>query len=156
YYIFLLISWFLISQYLSYYKTTRFERYLDYIRKSIFQLILFAIVLFAISGVKNEDLFSNKQSLNFIIILIIYVFSSRTISFFTKKWYRAKGLDPKKLLIIGNNQNIETLISLINKRKDLGINLVAHLVKNNPTEHQKQFNIETLKKDLEKERPHYI
>lgn len=155
-YIFLLISWFLISQYLSFYKTTRFERYLDYIRKSIFQIILFAIVLFAISGVKNADLYSNRQSFYFVFILGSYVLSSRTTLFFINKWYRTKGLDSKKLIIIGYNQNIETLISLINDRKDLGINLITHLVTSNPTENQKLLNLSSLRKDFEQAKPNYI
>jgi len=155
-YLFLLISWFLISQYLGFYKFIRFERYLDYFRKSAFQIILFAVVLFAISGVKNENLFSNKQSLYFVLILGLYIFPTRTVFFFVNKRNRVKGLNHKNIIIIGQNKSVDSLIDLIKERKDFGLCLTAHFVVNNPKENQKILNIESLKRDFEKETPDYL
>ena len=145
-----------ISHYLNFYKFTRFERYLDFIRKSIFQVLLFSVVLFAISGAKNEDLFSNKQSAYFTVILAIYIFITRSLLFVVNKWYRKKGLNDKNIVIVGNNLNVESLIELINKRKDFGLRLSAHFVSNKVTSEQKLLNLDTFKDELEKVNPDYI
>lgn len=155
-YFLLLISWFLISQYLNFYKFTRFERYLDFIRKSFFQILLFAVVLFAISGVKNEDLFSNKQSAYFTAILGAYIVLSRSLFFVVNKWYRKKGLSYKNIVIVGNNHNVDSLIELINERKDFGLRLSTHFVINNRTGNQKLLNLNVFKDELEKVKPDYI
>ncbi len=155
-YLFLIGSWFLISQYLNFYKFTRFERYLDFIRKSFFQILLFAVVLFAISGVKNEDLFSNKQSAYFIAILGAYIILSRSLFFVVNKWYRKKGLSYKNIVIVGNNHNVDSLIELINERKDFGLRLSTHFVINNRTGNQKLLNLNVFKDELEKVKPDYI
>lgn len=155
-YLFLIGSWFFISHYLNFYKFTRFERYLDFIRKSIFQVLLFSVVLFAISGAKNEDLFSNKQSAYFTVILAIYIFITRSLLFVVNKWYRKKGLNDKNIVIVGNNLNVESLIELINKRKDFGLRLSAHFVSNKVTSEQKLLNLDTFKDELEKVNPDYI
>lgn len=155
-YFLLLISWFLISQYLNFYKFTRFERYLDFIRKSFFQILLFAVVLFAISGVKNEDLFSNKQSAYFTAILGAYIVLSRSLFFVVNKWYRKKGLSYKNIVIVGNNHNVDSLIELINERKDFGLRLSTHFVINNRTGNQKLLNLNVFKDELEKVKPDYV
>lgn len=151
-YLFLLLSWFLISQYLAFYKAIRFERFIDYIRKSIFQTALFSFVLFAISGVKNEDLFSNKESLIFVLLMACYVLLSRSIIFFVKKRYRTQGLNSKNIIILGCNSNVNSLIKSIHERKDFGLRLIHHFT----FDKNEEFNLLHFEKTLLENKINYL
>src|SRR5690606_25070765 len=72
-YLLYIIFWYLISEFTNFYTSSRFVRYLVYIKKSIYQIILFAFILFTVSGIKSENLFTNTQSILFILILGFYV-----------------------------------------------------------------------------------
>ena len=95
-----ILSWLLISQQVRFYTadvhlTTRFK-------KTFYQLFLFAIVLFAVSGIKNENLYSNEESAYFIAILSAYLFLSRTISWLLNSKSKIK---QSQFIVVGENKN---------------------------------------------------
>jgi len=80
--------------------------------------------LFTVSGIKSENLFTNTQSILFILILGFYVVLTRTSIFFLNKQNLKKGKNLKNILIIGQNDNTENLIALLNKRKEFGLRII--------------------------------
>lgn len=52
-YLLLLLSWYLISELTNFYKSTRFLRFINFIRRSIYQLIIFSFILYTVSGIKS-------------------------------------------------------------------------------------------------------
>lgn len=150
--LFLTVAWFLIAQYLNFYRYSRFQRFLDYIRKSFFQLLLFGFVLFALSGIKNQDLFANRESALFILVLALYVLSSRALIFFWNKRERSRGKHTKNIAIIGYNLGVRDLVEMIDRRKDLGLKIVKHYVTGNPESNQEIFSKEKLQKALEEKK----
>ena len=134
-YFLLLISWYLISEFTNFYKSTRFLRYINFIRGSLYQLLIFAFILYTVSGIKAESLFTNRQTFYFLIILGVYIMSFRTLLFFFNKRYFEKGFNSKKLIIIGHNDNSAEVIESILRQKHYGL-----LV-------EKVFTIEKLKEN---------
>lgn len=147
-YFLILFSWFLISEYTDFYKNSRFIRYLTYIRRIIFQIFLFSFILFGISGIKNENLFTNKESLLFIVSIAGYVSLSRSLMFFSRKYLFTKGYDLKSVIIVGQNDNTQNLISLLSKRKDLGLVIKNIFVDKDPSEGQFLLELNQLKEYL--------
>lgn len=149
-YLLILFAWFLISEYISFYRESRFVRYIVFIRKSIFQSFLFGFVLFAISGIKNENLFTNEESFTYLICISIYIFFSRSIIFLFRKYFYRKGFNLKNVIIIGYNDNTSEIIDLLHKRKDLGISLKDVFVSQNPKEGQSLLDVKAMESYLVK------
>lgn len=134
-YLLILLSWFLISEFTNFYKSSRFVRYLNYAKRLIYQLILFAFVLYTVSGIKAENLYTNRQSFYFLSILAIYVLASRTSLFFVVKHFLSKGSNSRNLIVIGENDNSENLKDLLNQRKEFGLKLIKVFTKDEITPH---------------------
>lgn len=132
----MIIFWLFSANYLKLYHTNRFNRFIVVIRKVFFHVFIFSIILFAISGLKKEDLFSLELSINFLLIIFVYLLGSRIIVHFIIKFYRKKGFNLKKIIIIGYNDNASNLIDLLKTRKDLGLELKNVFVTKDPVENQ--------------------
>lgn len=117
----LLVCWYLISEFTRFYGSSRFDRYIYYISRSFYQLLLFAFILYTVSGIKVEILFTNKQSFWFLTILGIYMVASRTFIFYFNKAYFKKGFNSKNLIIVGNNDNTPIVTNMIHERKNFGL-----------------------------------
>ncbi len=117
----LLVCWYLISEFTKLYWSSRFSRYIYYISRSLYQLLLFAFILYTVSGIKTESLFTNKQSILFLMILGFYMVASRTFIFYFNKAYFIKGYNSKNLIIIGNNDNTDVIVNLVHERKNFGL-----------------------------------
>ena len=124
------------------------SRFLDLIKKIIVQVILFSIVLFAISGGKKENLYTPLESIYFVILLLFYLSLSRYIIHYLLKFYRRKGHGHNNLILFGNNDNSEGLVKMIYERKDIGFRIQDIFVVENPTENQTLLDIDNLSKYL--------
>ncbi|MGB3452331.1 MAG: exopolysaccharide biosynthesis polyprenyl glycosylphosphotransferase [Moheibacter sp.] len=173
-YLLILVSWFLISEFTNFYRSPRFLRYLNYIRRLIYQLVLFAFILYTVSGIKVENLFTNRQSFYFLSILTLYVFISRTAFFFLVRYYLTKGYNLKNLIIIGSNDNSKYIIDLIREHNNFGLKLLKifecseispsdldKFLKTNKIDYAyislgKEFSEENLNKFTETLEDHYI
>ncbi|WP_354507926.1 exopolysaccharide biosynthesis polyprenyl glycosylphosphotransferase [Moheibacter stercoris] len=143
-----IIFWLLISNHSKLYKSFRLTRYLEFARKSTFQTLGFAIILFAISGGKSEMLYSSKLSLVFLAILFIYLLVSRfaVLRLLKHKW--RKGLDNKNVLLVGYNNNTDGLLNLMNEKKEFGLMVTKILVSKDPKQNQQLFDLETFQDEL--------
>lgn len=143
--VFLLIFiWFLISGFSKLYTVSRKSFAYDIFKKIVIQIFLFAISVFAISGVKTHDLLSLKLGLYFVLSLMAFVIFIRFGLFFILKFYRISGKNFRKITLIDYNKNTHQLIDLLQYRKDLGLQL-AHIIANkNHNFNGKFLNIENL------------
>ena len=71
----IVLFWFLVAAQVGIYRRFRFSRFLEILRRVFFQTVFFAVILFAISGGKEETLYSSKESFYFLAILFLYFFT---------------------------------------------------------------------------------
>lgn len=154
--ILLMLFWVLSSNYSNLYDNNRFTRYLGVLKKVLVQFFTISIFLFAISGVKVEDLFTIKQSLMFIVIIGIYLICTRSIFFYRNNLYRKNGWDDKQIVIIGTNESVKPLERLFRESKKFGLKLKKHYVFKDREHRQEQFDYFSLKSLLDTEIIDYI
>lgn len=125
--ILILVSWLFISSYSKIYSKFSEERFIDFIRRFASHIVGFSIILFAISGLKTENLYTNEESLYFLLILICFSFLIKMILFYTLKFYQRTGrIVKEKIIIIGANNNSESFINTVNNQPQLGISIERH------------------------------
>lgn len=140
--------WLLIANQIKLYKRVRLTRFLELTRKVILQTVLFAIIIFAISGGKSESLYSGKVSFAFLSVLFLYLIISRFCLIKILKIYWKKGLDNQSVLFVGYNKNSQGLIDLIQNKKEFGLIVRDILVANNPLPNQKLLDLGGLEQIL--------
>ena len=118
--ILLLFSWFFIAGSTLLYNLTRYNDFISIIRRLLFQIAFFAIIVFAVSGFKKDDLFTNRLSLFFLLILLVITLIFRVIVFYLARSYRNSGKNIRRILFIDENENTHAFIRILKKRKDLG------------------------------------
>lgn len=141
----IIIFWFLVAAQVGIYNRFRFSRFLEILRRIVFQVVIFAIVLFAISGGKKESLYTSKESFYFLSILLIYLIFSRLIIQNILKFYRKKGFNLRNVILIGFNDNSQGLEDLLSKKTEFGLRIKDIFVVKNPSQNQSllvldQFN----------------
>src|SRR5690606_37584694 len=112
--------------------------------RCISQIFIFALILYTISGVKVENLFTNKQSFIFLSILSLFVLFTRAIIFFTLKSYRKKGYNLRKVILLGYNDNSGGLEDLLAKKTEFGLHIKDIFVVKNPKENQTLLDLDNL------------
>ena len=138
----IVLSWLLISQQVRFYTPT--THFTTRIKKICYQLFLFAIVLFAVSGIKNENLYSNEESAYFIGILSAYLFLSRTISWLLNSKSKIK---QSQFIIVGENKNTDSFIKMMAENGSRN-QLISHFVENPKTGAQLKFDLNNFIKSL--------
>lgn len=155
-FILIMVSWYFISQYTQLYRGFRFSKYINYIKGSLFQIVLFSFVLFTVSGIKFEYLYSNEQAFAFISILSVYLIFSRSAIYYVTKRIRKQGFNLRNVAIIGFNENAKGLMELLSERKDLGLHLSKIYVTKNPQEGQELLDLDSFKKSLIEEEIEFL
>lgn len=116
-----IVSWYFISVNVKLYLGSRFSGIIPILRKNFYQILSFSIIVFAVSGLKSNELFSNKLSLQFISVLFILTSLTKTFLFFAIRYYRKLGGNFRKVVFVDENSNTYSFINLLSKRKDYGI-----------------------------------
>lgn len=122
----LLICWYFISRTFKIYKNFSYLSLLSIVRKLMTHFFVFSIVVFAVSGLKTENLFSIKLGVAFSLTLFFIILTQRVILFFFTKRYFKNNLQ-KNAIILGENFYTETLETLLQKRPDYGIGIVKSI-----------------------------
>lgn len=143
------LFWILVASQVKLYKRFRFSRFLEILRRIVFQVVIFAVVLFAISGGKKESLYTSKESFYFISILFIYLFFSRLIIVNFLKYYRKKGYNLRNAILLGFNDNSQGLKDLLAKKTEFGLKIKDIFVVKNPDEQQTLLDINSLNQYLQ-------
>lgn len=115
----LLFAWFIIAQNIKYYLLNE-ESKLGWIFKvSIRQTILFSIALFAISGIKDENLYTNFETIGFSIVTVFYTIISKLILYIIIQIRLSKGRYLRNAIIIGDNQRTSSFLDNIRSKENL-------------------------------------
>ncbi|MFA7615361.1 MAG: exopolysaccharide biosynthesis polyprenyl glycosylphosphotransferase [Weeksellaceae bacterium] len=127
--ILIIFSWLLISNSTKIYFSFLSDRFIDFFRKFFFQIFLFGIILFAVSGLKSEDLFTNTETVYFILLLFIIDFIYKLLLFYLIKYLIKIGkIVKERILIIGENSNTELFRKIITDNPEYGIVIEEHLI----------------------------
>lgn len=113
----IILSWLLISQQTKLYGFV--QHFTERVRKIIFQIFLFALVIFAISGVKTDYLYTNQESAIFISILTVYLFISRGVFRLILKYAKNSGKTKRsKVIIVGKNNHSDSFIKMLKTKEN--------------------------------------
>ena len=146
--IILLMSWYFISLKTRLYVVDRVTNIISIFKNNFYQIILFSIIVFSVSGLKKDDLFSNKVTISFLISLFILTFIIRAFLFLFLKIYRSLGGNYIRAIFIDENKNTHSFINFLSRRKDYGyINCGTFLssVNDNKKKNLYQFDLSRLK-----------
>lgn len=124
-----LLSWFLISNNIQLYSTRRNTKFVLLLRKFFFQIFLFSIVIFAISGLNETDIFIGNIGFFYVFVLFCFGVISRLGIFYYFKNLHRNGQNLANVLIIDENNNTRNFINVLSDRKDLGIKFFRQLRK---------------------------
>ncbi|TWP23754.1 exopolysaccharide biosynthesis polyprenyl glycosylphosphotransferase [Apibacter muscae] len=115
------VSWYFISVNVKLYIGSRFSGVIPIIKKNFYQILSFSIIVFAVSGFKSNELFSNKLSLKFITVLFILTTATKILLFYGIRYYRKLGGNNRKVVFVDENSNTYSFINLLTKKKHYGI-----------------------------------
>ena len=99
----ILFSWILIADYSKLYSIKRLNYLREIIRKVIYHIFYFSIIIFMISGLKSEDLLSVQLVGLYILSLFSYLLITRFFIFYFSRREYERGRNLKNILIIGEN-----------------------------------------------------
>ena len=138
-----ILSWLLISQQIKFYGLVTY--FSERVKKIIFQVFLFSLVVFAVSGIKTDYLYTNEESICFIAILTTYLFISRGIAWLLKKNKEKSGKNLKKnVVVVGKNDNSGSFVELLTEKlKDYRI--LSFLVKEPTEANEEKYSFERFK-----------
>lgn len=146
--ILLLMSWYFISLKTHLYEIKRNTGIGIILKNNIFQIILFGVITFFVSGLKKDDLFSNKVTIYFLISLFLITFFIRAVLFLFLKIYRSLGGNYIRVIFIDENNNTPSFIKFLSKRKDYGyVNCGSFLanIEDDIEKNKYKFDLEKLK-----------
>lgn len=146
--ILLLMSWYFISLKTHLYEIKRNTGIGIILKNNIFQIILFGVITFFVSGLKKDDLFSNKVSIYFLISLFLITFFIRAVLFLFLKIYRSLGGNYIRVIFVDENNNTSSFIKFLSKRKDYGyVNCGSFLanIEDNIEKNKYKFDLKKLK-----------
>ena len=126
-----LIIWFLIAKNVSLYVVQRRIKFVDILKKLIYQILYFSIIVFAISGLKTSDLFSPKLGIAYIFSLFVIGIISRLLIFIYYRKQHLKGYNLSNVLVVDKNDNTNRFNNILKERRDLGINFFEKIENEN-------------------------
>jgi putative colanic acid biosysnthesis UDP-glucose lipid carrier transferase len=122
----LVLAWFTIADYIKLYAIKRLSYLREILKKIIYQIFFFSVLIFAISGIKKDELFSNNLIIILSLILFTYLLLTRISFFFWSRSRFDKGENIKNILIVGQNESSLRLKSILNSRKHFGYNVYEY------------------------------
>lgn len=127
--ILLSFTWLILADYTKLYSSKRIYSFQHILKKVLAQVFFYTLIIFTISGIKDKSLLSNVHIIYFSILVTVYIFSSRSISFFYLRKIYFEGKNLKHILIVGQNVNTSRLINIVERRKHFGLKVVGVLEK---------------------------
>lgn len=126
FYVFLGIVWLGSAYVLKFYEVYRFTKVITIISLLFRQGIVVLTLIYAYLGVFRIHLFSEKEPLYFIAMVISLVGVSKVISYYALRKYRAYlGGNNRRVIIVGNNKSAIQLKTIFEQKKDLGYQLLG-------------------------------
>lgn len=116
-----LVTWFILARNISLYDLYKSVKFVEILKKLIYQISIFSIVVFAISGFKTSDLYSPQLAIVYVLTLFVSGLISRLIIFYYYQKLHLNDQDISNVLVIDENDNTKRFINILNYRKDIGI-----------------------------------
>lgn len=126
-YFLLLIIWGLLANKNDYYKKLNFKGIKNYFN----QILFFSLIVFAVSGIKEEPLLSNELTFRFLTSFFITSILIRLVIFFFYKFILKKGYITSNICVFGVNKNTEVFINTLNSTHFVGSNFKGLILKKN-------------------------
>lgn len=114
-------TWFIFAKNIALYVTSKSVKFVDILKRLIYQTAFFSIVVFAISGFKTSDLYSPQLAIVYVLTLFILGLISRLVLFYYKQYLHLNGKNISKIIVIDENDNTSKFIEVLNYRKDIGM-----------------------------------
>lgn len=125
----ILLSWIFIADTNKLYQLALQQKLINQIRKILKQVVIISIIIFAISGLKEYDLFSWPLGIAYVCIIALLLSFLRVIYFFINRLLNKRGVGIINVLVIDENANSNRFIALLNERKEMGLRFIQHLNK---------------------------
>lgn len=135
YHFFVSVSWIIIAWNVGFYEVYRFTKVVDIFRKIFNQYALFIILNFAYLGYFLK--FSEpSQILKFATLSVILISLAKLSIFYLLRRFRVVfGGNFRRVVIVGNGENVSQLADFFNENPDYGYNLISVFdLKGNKTE----------------------
>ena len=116
-------TWFIFAKNISLYEMSKSVKFVDILKRLIYQTSFFSIVVFAISGFKTSDLYSPQLAIGYILTLFGLGLISRLFLFYYKQNLHLKGENISKIIVIDENDNTSKFVDVLDYRRDIGIHI---------------------------------
>lgn len=117
-----LFIWVLLSGRTKLYSIPRNLTFTLYLERLIMHIIIFVISLVLIAKISNNEFLKKDR---FVIAggLLVGLFFTKSLLFFTLKYIRSKGINHRNIMFLTNDQSSEILRNILNQRKDYGFKI---------------------------------
>ncbi len=120
-FILFIFSWYFISQKTKIYALHRGTDLVTILKKVGLQILLFGIIVFAVSGRKDGYLSVESYPIYFILSLFVLTLSYRIILYLFIQSHRVKGGNWRSVVFVDKNDNTHKLINLFEKKNIYGM-----------------------------------
>ena len=125
--ILILISWFFVADNNKLYQYALQQKLINNLRKLTVQTFVMSIVIFAISGLKEYDLFEWRIGMGYVTCIYISLSLMRVFYFFFNRFLNTRGVGVSNILLLDENENTKRFIELLKVRKEIGLNFKYHI-----------------------------
>nr|WP_314545992.1 exopolysaccharide biosynthesis polyprenyl glycosylphosphotransferase [uncultured Empedobacter sp.] len=114
-FILILLAWGWLASKTKFYKEISSKNFGKY-KRYLNQVSIFSIIVYAISGIKEEPLFSNRMTLDFLLYFFIFSFIFRFFIISVYNYLLKNGYYVSNVCILGINNNTEVFMETINSK----------------------------------------
>lgn len=122
--LYILIFWIFSAFYTGYYRVFRFTKLFRLPTLIVRHFFLFSLGFFAFFGIFKEGVIVNQQFLVLCGVLVL-TSVSKLLQFFFLRWYRNKGGNYRKVVILGADETVQKIKSLFLRRKNMGYSFLG-------------------------------
>lgn len=145
-FILLCISWSILADYTNLYSVKRINSFRQILKRIFTQLFIFTLLVFTFSGIKNEDLLSNRYIVTYSFFVSGYLLLTRSLLFFYYRNTHKKGKNIKNVVVIGENKNTIRVEGLLKDKNQFGLRIIKKFVNTHSDEVKKFLKENEIKK----------
>lgn len=122
--IYINLGWLFIAYFFDYYKVFRTTHFLKVLYLYLMQSSIFFLTFFTYFSLFKEGIEVNNQ-FKVIASIIIATFSLKFIYFYLLKWYRLKGKNFRRVVVIGQDESSKKIINFFKSESDYGFRFIG-------------------------------
>ena len=117
-------AWFIIAIYLGFYEVYRYTKVIAILNCTLKQAILFALFCLALELFYSDFYFQKRVVLFVFLSIIIILFFKLFIYYFLRKFRVLYGGNSRKVVLLGNDKNVNPLKTFFTENPDYGYRLM--------------------------------